>query len=295
MAECVAKIELATLAVFKLVSRHHAGLHPGGRGDKRCHLPEPCGENLRPALLVVAQSRSTFARRDEVIGQALEQSDRRCIMSVILDDERLEHLCRTSLEHLHRQTLKHLRADICKYRLANSAKHILIASEIDAGLASDRRIHLRQKGCRHICKAHSPLIYRSRETYHIGSDTAADSEHKRIPVSAVLQQPSADIHHGLHAFCLLRHLHQHSWHAVTVHHLRHLIRRRTRHRHIRIHHHKHMLIRFQTSLQHLHPILNIDLADHLFAVIYIYLLHRSSIIFYKYNKSLAKHLGRIWG
>ena len=132
----MAEIQLATLAVLELVTRDNSGLHSGCSGNKRRQVLEPVRERFRPAGLAVAQGR-TVAQPYEILREGLEKSDGLLIIAVILDYECLEHLRSSSLEILHRQAFEHLRADVCELWLTDGSEHVLVAGDVDSGLASD--------------------------------------------------------------------------------------------------------------------------------------------------------------
>ena len=202
MGERVAQVELAALPALELVTRHHAGLHlRSGRYERR-QLRQPLRKDLRPFLHAVAVC-ITLCCRYELRSQPCKKLHGRPVIVIILYDECLQHLSSTCLERLHRKAFQHLRAYVCELRLADRSEHILIASEIHSGLASNRRIHLRQESRRHIRKTYSPLIQRRRKAHHVCGYAATYSQHERIPVRAIVQKPSAYVHHGLHALCLL--------------------------------------------------------------------------------------------
>ena len=274
MRKRMSQIQLATLPCLVLVARHHSGLHLSSSRNQRSHLRKPSGKHLRPVFLIIAQSRAALACLHKICRKILKQSHGPGIMTIILNNESLQHLSRPRLEILHWQTLQHLRTKIGKLRLTDSAQHILISPCINAGLATDCSIHLRQERGRNICKAHPPLIKRSCKTGHICRDTTSDSQHQSIPVGTVIEQPAAYIHHGLHTLGLLSGIHQHPGRPATIKHLRHIICSRTLHRHITVHHHEHIPVLLQTLLQCLNTISHNNPAKHLFPRIYINLIHR---------------------
>ena len=201
MGECMAQVELASLSALELVARDHAGLPLRRCRYERSQLRQPLREYLRPFLHAVAVC-ITLCCRYELCRQLCKKLDSRSVIVIILYDECLEHLRSPCLERLHRKAFQHLRAYVCELRLADRSEHILIASEIHSGLASNRRIHLRQESRRHIRETHSSLIQRCRKPHHIGGYASAYRQHERIPVRAIVQKPSAYVHHGLHALCL---------------------------------------------------------------------------------------------
>ena len=202
MGECMAQVELAALPALKLVTRHHACLHlRSGRYERR-QLRQSLREYLRPFLHAVAVC-ITLCCRYELRSQPCKKLHSRPVIVIILYDECLQHFRSACLERLHRKALQHLRAYVCELRLADRSEHILIASEIHSCLAAYSRIHLRQESRRHVRETHSPLIQRRRKPHHVGGYAAAYRQHERIPVRAIVQKPSAYVHHGLHALCLL--------------------------------------------------------------------------------------------
>ena len=111
------------------------------------------------------------------------------IILIILNYESLEHLGDSGEKIPVRQALQHLRTYICEFRLTDDTEHILIFIEIHPCLAPYRSIHLSEKSRRNIGKAHSPLIYGSCKSHHIGSDAASHCKYESITVSPLFQQP----------------------------------------------------------------------------------------------------------
>ena len=73
-------------------------------------------------------------------------------------------------------------------RLMEGANQILAARVVDAGLASNRGIHLRQEGRWHLSIGDAPLIARRREPGHIAHNSAAQGDHRAVPAEAVGHQ-----------------------------------------------------------------------------------------------------------
>ena len=77
-------------------------------------------------------------------------------------------------------------------RLVKGADHVLAKRMIDAGLAPNRRIDLRQQGGWHLHKIDATLIDRRRKTRHVADHAAADRHQQRPAIEARLEQRIED-------------------------------------------------------------------------------------------------------
>ncbi len=118
----------------------------------------PCraaGENLLPVLL---QPRKEIAPVDQPVFR----------------DFRI-----TGAEFTRAQRIQNFRIGQNKLRLIEDADEVLAVRRVDAGLAADRRIHLRQERSRHLHEIHAAPHDTGHEAGKIADDTAAE-RHDRI-------------------------------------------------------------------------------------------------------------------
>jgi hypothetical protein len=72
------------------------------------------------------------------------------------------------------------------------ANHVLAAWMVDAGLATDRRVDLRQQGGRNLDEIDAALIDRCGEAGHVPDDTATECHQQTVARGAPREQPVED-------------------------------------------------------------------------------------------------------
>jgi hypothetical protein len=76
--------------------------------------------------------------------------------------------------------------------LVKRPDHVLAHWMIDACLATDRRIHLREQRRRNLDKRHASHVAGGGESCHVTHHPAAKRVHDRLAIAAVLQQRIED-------------------------------------------------------------------------------------------------------
>ncbi len=78
-------------------------------------------------------------------------------------------------------------------RLVERPDHVLAERMIDAGLAADRRIHLRQQRGRHLHERHPALVDGRGETGEVADDAAPERHERRRALRADLEEPRQQV------------------------------------------------------------------------------------------------------
>jgi hypothetical protein len=77
-------------------------------------------------------------------------------------------------------------------RLVERADHVLAERMIDARLAADRRIDLRQQRRGHLDERHAAHVAGGRETGHVADHAAAECDQRRLAIGTLGEQPVED-------------------------------------------------------------------------------------------------------
>jgi len=162
--ERVPEIQQRALALFALIAPNDARLDLAGARDR-----------VRKRLLIQCQQRRQLAHR------ALE-------VIVIGQKAMLEHFRQPCRQLARRQAAQHRRVGHDHRRLVKSADQVLAGRMVDAGLAADRGIDLRQQRGRHLHHAHAAHEYRRGKAGDVAHDPAAQCHHDAAAVRAGLHQ-----------------------------------------------------------------------------------------------------------
>ncbi len=150
MAEGVAEIEQCALAGLALVARHDRGLGAAG-GRNRMFARRAAGRRCRHGWPRARLKKGLVAEH------------------AIFGDFRI-----AGAELARRQRIEHRSIGDHQNRLMKRAEQVLALRRIDAGLAADRRIHLRQQRGRHLHEIHAAAQDRRREAGEIADHAAAE-------------------------------------------------------------------------------------------------------------------------
>jgi len=88
-------------------------------------------------------------------------------------------------------------------RLVKGADHVLAERVVDAGLAADRRVHLRQQRRRHLGEGDAALVGRRGKARDVADDAAAERHDRGVAARAALQHARADALEGRQVLVLL--------------------------------------------------------------------------------------------
>ena len=91
----------------------------------------------------------------------------------------LDHLVEPGAELAARQRGEDRRIDDHGVRLVEGADQVLAERMIDADLAADRAVHLRQQRRRHVHERDAAQVGGRRETGHVADDAAAERDERR--------------------------------------------------------------------------------------------------------------------
>ena len=97
----------------------------------------------------------------------------------IADDAVFDHLGHAGAKLLDRQRCQHAGVDQHQPWLVKGADQVLAARMVDAGLATDRRIHHGQQGGGHLHHGDAPQPGGGGETGHVADDAAAEGHDQR--------------------------------------------------------------------------------------------------------------------
>ena len=78
-------------------------------------------------------------------------------------------------------------------RLVERADHVLAERMVDAGLAADGRVDLREQRRRHLHEGHAALVDRGRESGEVADDAAAERDQHRRALRAHLEEAGQDV------------------------------------------------------------------------------------------------------
>ena len=106
----------------------------------------------------------------------------------VAEERVFDDLCETCAQFPHRQCGEGIEIGEHRGRLMESADQILTARMIHAGLAADRRIHLRQQGRRNLDEIDAALIARGGKPRDVAHDATAQRQHTGIATEAVGHQ-----------------------------------------------------------------------------------------------------------
>ena len=109
----------------------------------------------------------------------------------------LHHFVEPGPELPPRQRREHERIDDHVPRLVERADQVLPERMIDADLAADRAVHLRQQRRRDVGQRDAAKERRRGKTGRVAEDAAAHRDDARAPIRAVLDERIVDASHGL--------------------------------------------------------------------------------------------------
>ena len=78
-------------------------------------------------------------------------------------------------------------------RLVERADHVLAERMVDAGLAADRRVDLREQRRRHLHERHAALVDRGGEAGEVADDAAAQRDQRRRALGPQLEEARQDV------------------------------------------------------------------------------------------------------
>lgn len=168
MAERMAQIEFAPLAVFALVAAHDRGFEPHGVHHRLVHR-----------LRIGAQA---------VESRPFDQPEKR----LVADDPRLDRLGQSGADLAPGQRPEERRVADDEPRLREDARHILVALHIDTVLAADARIDAPQQRGRDESERNAPHVDGSREARDVGHDASPHTQQEGRTVGAAADQLAAD-------------------------------------------------------------------------------------------------------
>ena len=100
------------------------------------------------------------------------------------DHSVLDHFVEARAELAPRQRLQQQRIDRDDRRLMERADHVLAERVVDADLAADRAVHLRQQRRRHVREGDAAEIGRRCKASGVADDAAADRDDRAAAISA---------------------------------------------------------------------------------------------------------------
>ena len=186
VAKGVAKVQNSAQARFALVLRHHVGF------------------DLAAALDRMGQRHRVTGQQRIQVGRDPVQKAQVCYRA-ILDD-----LGQAGAEFALRQGAQHLQVAHHQLRLVEGAYHVLAQRVVDAGLATDRRIDLRQQRGGQLHKRHAAHETGRGKAGHVADHPATERKQHRLTVASLAQQGVKNQVQGLPGLVLL---------AIGQHHL----------------------------------------------------------------------------
>ena len=183
MAERMAQIEFAPLAVFAFVAAHDRGFEPHGVHHDLIH-----------GLRIGAQA---------VESRPLDQPEER----FVADDPRLDRLGQSCANLPQGKRREERRVADDELRLGENARHVLVPVQIDAVLAADARIDTPQQRRRDEPERNAAHVDRCHEARDVGHDAPSDPQQEGRAVGAAADQLAADLLDGLQRLVLLARLH----------------------------------------------------------------------------------------
>ncbi len=175
VAERVPEIQQRALARLALVAADHAGLDLAGAADR-------------------ARQRRRLAR-----AQRRQVADHIVEVRGIGKQPVLEDLRQPGRQFARGQRLQHIGVRHDDARLVERPDQVLAARMIDAGLAADRRVDLREQRRRHLDDADAAHVDRRGEAREVADHAAAERDHHALAVRAVLDQRIEDARHAVPA------------------------------------------------------------------------------------------------
>ena len=148
----VPEVQDAPRPALAFVLGHHLRLDAAGVGDDR-------GQRVRLA----PDDGGQIARHP------LEEA-------AVGDHAVLDHLVETGPELAAGQGAQHVRVGEDRERLVERADQVLAERMVDADLAADGTVDLREQRSRHVRQGDAPQVGRRRETHHVADHAAADGD-----------------------------------------------------------------------------------------------------------------------
>ena len=142
-----------------------------------------------------AGSRAKIAVRSRVI----RSKRRRTRRHAILDD-----FVEPRPELPPRQRAEHGRIDDHRVRLIERADQVLAERMVDADLAADRAVHLREQRRRHMHQRDAPQVGRRREARHVADHAAAEGDERGRAIGVRADERIVDADHRGRAACAAR-------------------------------------------------------------------------------------------
>ncbi len=170
VAEGVAEVEDGAQAAFALVLTHDVGLDLAGTGDR------------------VGQRRAVARHQlADIFFDPVEEG-------AVDDGAVLDHLGQAGGQLALGQRVQG--AGIGQYHvgLVERADHVLAQRVVDARLAADRGIDLRQQGGGHLDEVDAAHVRRGGEAGQVADDAAAEGDQGRLAVAFIGQQRVEDLH-----------------------------------------------------------------------------------------------------
>ena len=168
MAERVAEIEQRALAVLALVAGDDRGLGAAG-GRNRMLARRAAGEDVG------------------VVG--FEPGEK----GFVAEHAIFRDFGISGAELARRQRVERRRIGDHQHRLMKRAEQVLALRRVDAGLAADRRIHLRQKRGRHLHEIDPAAQHRSGKAREIADHAAAERDHQIVALDLRRDQRLGDL------------------------------------------------------------------------------------------------------
>ena len=168
MAEGMTEIEQRALAVFALVAGDNRGLGAAG-GCDRVLARSAAGKDV--GMVGVEPGEEGFIAEHAIFGD----------FGV------------AGAELARRQRIEHGGIGNHQNRLMKRAEQVLALRRVDAGLAADRRIHLRQKRGRHLHEIDAATQDRRRKAGEIADHAAAERDHQIVAFDLCRDQGLADL------------------------------------------------------------------------------------------------------
>ena len=131
------------------------------------------------------------ARRSPSARCAIALEERRARRHPVLD-----HFVQPGAELAPRQRAEHRRIDDDGVRLVEGADQVLAERMVDADLAADRAVHLRQQRRRHVHERDAAQVGRRGEARHVADDAAAERDERRRAIGVRADQRVVDARDG---------------------------------------------------------------------------------------------------
>ncbi len=121
----------------------------------------------------------------------------------VLDDAVLDDLGHAGVELALRQRLQHAHVDQDAARLPERADHVLGARQVDADLAADRAVDLREERGGHLHEGQAAGERRGDEPGQIADHAAAYRDDRRLAVGPFLEHPLPQLDRHVDRLALL--------------------------------------------------------------------------------------------